>query len=403
MSRYRRHLVFGGLVQLGVLVILVAALSVTPRTNARVIRTVTQRPFTPQVTIPREQPLFVEPLYNRPEVISDADLAAVLKQIRPKFERMKTRPNLVEHALRAWTADAEFVDPEVMSGREMKEFLLDSSKFLTVWDNKVPSLLQPRELGIDVRYGREAGASVHHDHALACLTEAGVPLSEPVFAPGHEGATLEALILEALRDFRPDERETEWTAMAFGLWLPPTKSWIDATGREVSFDLLAKRLMRGHLEKGVCSGTHRVYSLMLLVRLDDRHDILSDEVREKVMNHLRYVRDLIIASQFEDGHWPSNWADGAAALEHPRADDIKKKVIATGHHLEWLSIAPEELHPPREMIEKAADWCVKHTVNKTEDEILGMYTFYSHVGRALAMWRGTQPDDFWEEWIANQR
>ena len=39
----------------------------------------------PVVEIDRRQPLQIEPLYNDPEVVSDDELAAVLKQIRPKF------------------------------------------------------------------------------------------------------------------------------------------------------------------------------------------------------------------------------------------------------------------------------------------------------------------------------
>jgi len=85
----------------------------------------------------------------------------------------------------------------------------------------------------------------------------------------------------------------------------------------------------------------------LLIRLDDEFHILSTEMRERSMQHLRNVRDLIMVSQFEDGHWPSNWMDGADAVSKPIDDPLYKKVIATGHHLEWLAIAPEELHPPR--------------------------------------------------------
>lgn len=211
--------------------------------------------------------------------------------------------------------------------------------------------------------------------------------------------TIGDVVQESLRDFRLDERETEWTAMAFGLWIPPARSWTGGDGRQYSFDLIARRLMRGHKEKGVCSGTHRVYSLMLLIRLDEEFDILSDGLHAEAYGYLEDVRDAIIAAQFEDGHWPSNWPEGAAAVDEPIDDPVYRQVIATGHHLEWLAIAPRDLHPPDEQIRRAAEWVIRTTVEQPVDDILARYTFYSHVGNALALWRNTHPADFWSDWV----
>ena len=122
-----------------------------------------------------------------------------------------------------------------------------------------------------------------------------------------------------------------------------------------------------------------------------------------MFDHLKSVRDLILVSQFPDGHWPPNWPAGRAAVENPRPDaDFKdvKDVIATGHHLEWLAIAPPELHPPRAMVQKAARWLIDNTTSQPDAEIYDKYTFYSHVGNALALWRKTHPAAFWRKWTA---
>ena len=381
-----------------VLGLLVAFTLASPEAKRTLKQEVTGKSVMTSVEIPRTEPLRIEPLYDRPEMVSDEDLAAVLWQVRPKFERVGLRPNLVEHAIRTWSVDATFKNSGVLSGKELQGFLLDHSTFLLSWDEQTQPLLQDRNSGVGVNWGRTRSISVHHDHMLACITEAGASLDEPVFLPTQRQATLRNIVEESLRDFQLDEREAEWTAMAFGLWLSPTKQWRSADGRMMSFDLLAQRLIRGRLEKGVCSGTHRVYSLILLWRLDEEFDILSDPVQKKVYDHLAYVRDLITASQFEDGHWPSNWDQGADALIDPRDDELKDTVIATGHHLEWLALAPQELHPPREQIEKAAQWIIKTTKEQSDQEILQRYTFFSHVGSALALWRNTHPSDFWKQW-----
>jgi len=354
----------------------------------------------PELQVPRTKPLVIEPFYDDPELVSDEELAAVLWKVQPRFSQSQLKPNYVEHALRTWSVRATFRDPEVMSGQAMQEFLTDHGRFLASWGEKIDPLLSDYDDGVSVRWGRQEGGSVHHDHWLASLTEAGIGIDEPVFTPNGKDRTIRDVLHRAMRDFRVDEVETEWSALAFGLWLSPQKSWPIRDGREVSFDLLASRLMRGERSLGVCSGTHRVYSLMVLIRLDDEFQILSPEARAAVWSYLEGVRDAIVVSQFPDGHWPSNWPQGAAAVKNPVNDELFKQVIATGHHLEWLAIAPRELHPPREQMLKAADWVIRTTREQSQGDILQRYTFFSHIGNALALWRHTHPVDFWTKWEA---
>lgn len=348
--------------------------------------------------VPRKEPFRVQPLYNRPDLVSDEDLAAVLEKIQPRFEQKNMSPNHVEHALRTWGVHAEFQNPHAVSGQEMLTFLTDHGAYIESWGTDVRPLLLERPTGIEIRWGSETGASYHHDHWLASITEAGAVLNTPVYGPSRRNHTLEDVIQESLRDFRLDERETEWTVMAFGLWIAPQNAWIGGDRRHYSFDLLAKRQLRGHKQVGTCSGTHRVYSLMLLIRLDDEFQLLSPAVRSEVYAHLESVRDLLMVSQFPDGSWPGNWPDGVAAVENPAEEELYKKIIATGHHLEWLSIAPPDLHPPEEQIRKAIDWIVEVTRNQSRADVKRRFTFLTHVGAALANWRQVHPAEFWKEW-----
>ncbi len=369
-----------------------------PETQGLVKKEMWQKDVYQHVKVPRETPLVITPLYDRPDLISDEDLAAVLKQVQPRFPRQSLKPNHVEHALRTWGVGAEFQDPAVLSGKELTEFLTDNGKFINSWGQTVKPLLHDVSTGIEIRLDRTDGGSIHHDHWLASLTEAGVTLKTPVYSPGRRHATIHTVLDQALRDFRLDERETEWTALAFGLWIAPQNEWTGGDGRHYSFDLLSQRLRRGQKELGVCSGTHRVYSLMALIRLDDEFDILSDAERKNAWGYLESVRDRIVDSQFPDGHWPSNWPDGKSAVENPKIDEFKNIVIATGHQLEWLSIAPKELHPPEETIKRAMQWIIKTTKEQPQQTILDNYTFFSHIGKAAAMWRKTSPEAFWKEW-----
>ena len=188
-------------------------------TRQRVESSVRASPAATMPSAQRSEPLRVEPLYDRPDLVSDEELAAVLDRLVPRFNPRRTKPNFVEHALRIWSVEAEFFDPQAMSGRQMQEFLTDHARYAASWGDETAPLLQDSGTGIAVRWGRETGASVHHDHWLASLTEAGVRIGTPVYGPGRRDATIADVLQESLRDFRLDERETEWTAMAFGLWV----------------------------------------------------------------------------------------------------------------------------------------------------------------------------------------
>lgn len=367
-----------------------------------VIAHVTHKPYRLDVTLQSERATVVESLYNDTDVVSDEELAGVLKKILPRLSRDHLRPNLVEHALRTWGSEIEFRNPDIISGPQMKEFLTDMAKFVDSWGKDSTPLMIANLDGVHVRFAEDRSGSVHHDHTLAALTEAGLSLDDRVFTTVRE-MHVRNIVIEALRDFRLDERETEWSVMSFALWMAPQKTatWHNGEGRQITFDMLAERLMRNHKRDGVCLGTHRVYSLMLLVRLDDQNEgkLITRETRIQIMNYLASVRDLIASAQREDGSWGSNWTEGAGALtKADPAEEISKRVIATGHHLEWLSIAPIELHPPKEQILKAADWLVANVAATPQDEIDTNYTFYSHVGKALSMWRQTSPAVFWTEW-----
>ena len=367
-----------------------------------VIAHLTHKPCPLDVALQSVRATTVESLYDDADVVSEAELAAVLKKILPRFSRDHLRPNLVEHALRTWGSEIEFKNPDIISGPQMKEFLTDMAKFVDSWGKNANPLMIASEDGVHVRFAEDRSASVHHDHTLAALTEAGLSLDDSVYTTARE-MQVRNIVTEAMRDFHLDERETEWSVMSFALWLAPQKTTTghNGEGRRITFDMLAERLMRNHKRDGVCLGTHRVYSLMLLVRLDDESggQLITSRTREQIMVYLATVRDMIAASQQPDGSWTSNWTDGADSVRKTDPNEpVSKRVIATGHHLEWLSIAPLELHPPRDRILKAADWLVANVETTPQDQIDANYTFYSHVGKALAMWRRTSPPEFWLQW-----
>ena len=114
-----------------------------------VIAHVRHRPYPLDVTLQSKKATVVESLHNDAEVVTDEELAAVLKKILPRFSRDHLRPNLVEHALRTWGSEIEFTNPDIISGPQMKEFLTDMAKFVDSWGkNANPLIIREGSAGL---------------------------------------------------------------------------------------------------------------------------------------------------------------------------------------------------------------------------------------------------------------
>jgi hypothetical protein len=333
------------------------------------------------------------PRHDIREVVSDEQLALVLRKLRPQFRRMNPQINHVDHALRCWGVEVMFADPQCLSGDEMRRLLTDHSAFAAVWGKQTRPLLMVKDNGIAVRTQQGKASASHVDHTLATLAECGTPLDFPIHAAGAQ-ATLRDLLRRAIDTFDLNQHEYEWTALALALYSSDGRSWFSSTGERIDFDRLARRIMRQRYGQGVCYGNHRLYSLTILLRVDDDQRILSDVGRREVLDHLTEATKILVGNQHADGYWDKNWhnlkadaKDEDMALGGP----LPRRILATGHALEWWAMAPTELHPPRDTLIRAGQWLVREIERMPDKSIADNYTFLCHAGRALALWRGETP------------
>ncbi|QDT27275.1 hypothetical protein Enr10x_25910 [Gimesia panareensis] len=339
----------------------------------------------------RLNPLTVAPEYDRPEIVSDQDLSDVLSRLRPQFRGKQPRINHVDHALRFWGLEAEFDDPKSLSGIEMRDILLDHRRFGQVWGAKTKPLLVRNENGLRARVQEGLETSSHEDHTLATLAEVGTPADYPIVLAQGE-TTLAEMIQESLKSFSLNQVEYEWSALVFALFLDSPESWTTSEGQRIDFDAISERIMRQQPTKGVCYGNHRLHALVMILRVDEQTPILSKEGRQKVIDYLKGITDRLVKSQSAEGYWDKNWDGTELDLSTeqkftPRA----RRALATGHAMEWWALAPPEVLPPDETLIKAGHWLVQTIQKMPESEIKSSFTFLSHAGRALALWRGKFP------------
>ena len=348
----------------------------------------------------QDNPLEIRARNFSERVVSDEELSRVLDKLVPRDWGSDTKINHIDHGLRFWGMGATFGKKrKALSSEEMRTILLNQTKFQSQYrDTKPLPLLIDEGEGVRFRTQKGFQTSSHFDHTMACLAEVGTPLSFPVVTENRE-TTFRAVVEHAMRSFSLNQVEYEWSALTFALYLPPQQGWTTHEGQYVDFDMLATRIMRQRPKQGVCFGNHRVFTLAVMLRVDEgeRGPILTPSMRNKTEGHLRNMTDQLLIHQHDKGYWDGDWA-------YLPAKDITKdeqavlrtdRILATGHALEWWAIAPTELTPigdkNREPIVRAAKWLVREIDSLSDEEVGKYYTYLSHAGRALALWRNTTP------------
>ncbi|MCC9605435.1 hypothetical protein LOC68_22965 [Blastopirellula sp. JC732] len=351
----------------------------------------------------RNAPELVGPQYDMRELITDDQLRMVLVRLRPRLRHQQPKINHVDHALRFWGADAKFADPECLSGEEMRRMLTNMDVFHEYWGDATRDLITPGESGWGVRTQQGAATASHVDHTLGTLAEIGTPLDFPI--KSHDATlTVRDLLVGALRDFRLNQQEYEWTTIAAASYAADDGAWVSREGERITFDQLAQRIMRQQWVQGVCYGNHRLFTLAALLRLDEQVGLFQDAAtRDEIIAHLTEATRRLVASQNEAGYWDQNWYDGTQTpVDEGLSDPLSRRLLATGHALEWWAISPAEVQPPRETKIRAGQWLATEVEKMSDDSIRDNYTFLSHVGRALALWRGALPADQWSRLECDQ-
>lgn len=347
----------------------------------------------------RLNPSVIGPLYDDREVVSDDQLRAVLSKLRPRLRGANPKIYDVTHALRCWGAEATFRDPDCLSGPEIRQVLVNCHKFAEFWGKGTKPLVFQDAGGVDVRVKEGLATTAHVDQLLAGLAEVGTPLDFPVRTPTGK-SRVRSMLERSLLTFSLNQHECEWSALAYALYLPPVDAWVSSEGQSVTFDAIAARLMRGELSRGACYGNHRLHGLVMFLRVDEEHAILSPTCRARVVEHLERATATLTQSQHVDGYWDKNWSKGRPTLwssdeqEAEELDPLGDRLQVTGHVLEWLALSPEEVLPPRNVLITAGQWLAQAVIDLDEQERQDGYPFLTHAGRALALWRGRFPADF---------
>jgi len=354
----------------------------------------------------RQRPLAVTraPLLNL--VIPRATLRLALSRAIPRWSPPPVA--VIMHDLRLWGPHFRFhpAHKGAMDGAWLLSTLLDSQLVEARALTSPNGFLQSTPYGIrvmtigDIAYGSEWSAG-HADQLLKTLAEAGIPSSSDVRTQEGHASKVYDILADSCMRFEIAQ-ELEFTAIAYSLWLPPSRSWTNRFGVTTTFDILMEQMTRFPPGSGTCNGCHLPYAIVTLLRADMDVPVLSEQSR--LMGH-RWLRDcssLLDRSKLHSGGWNWTWSGTATApsVYGTSLDLIVDRIAVTGHHLEWLALAPASARPPTPTIEMAVSALASDLASVPNDQSqLGFKLALplSHAARAVSLLAGVDPAEAWSE------
>lgn len=289
------------------------------------------------------------------------------------------RWNQLTHGLRLWGPDAD--GPGKWTGKSMLD-VIDSAEESQRAFGFAPHLLNRNGLHFGHRIVEEKPQGEKHlDETVATLGEIGIPSDRPIRV-WDQTATVADGVRAAMSNFSLDQ-ELDFTPVVFALYLPPQRTWTNKFGETFSFDAMCQRMCERPLGEGNCGGCHRMYSLAMVLAADRQHEILSGVSRRNVRSKLLQALDALRRSQRADGSWDALWFDPAKAAPEK---DLEGKIMATGHTLEWMAIAPRDIIDDPKMVSRACEALLKLVLAAPRESLRDDYNYYTHAASALKLW-----------------
>lgn len=357
----------------------------------------------------REQPLRVLPNPGLGNVVNEEDMVTVLCAALPWWNPPSV-PSAF-HELKLWGRNAVFTK-EMLGVPRTGEFLVETllsdklcrantvsvgGAYLLDSPFGIRPVLMGTEDALDYR------AEAHYGQLLLLLGEVGTPPETQVTSSSGRVGTVAQLYQDAVLRFSLAQ-ELEFIGCALAYWHPPQKGWKDQFGNEYTFDDLLSRLIATPLGQGSCGGCHVPYTIVTILRVDEDHPILSSDVRRKARKWLAVLAQLLELRCSSSGGWDGTWATNG-----PRSfimgDDLLDRITVTGHHLEWIALAPDGIRPSEAAVERAV-LALRRDVESLPP--LARQPFktllpVSHGARALALLRGDDPYSAWLKYWKNGR
>ncbi|MBP85690.1 MAG: hypothetical protein CMJ64_03080 [Planctomycetaceae bacterium] len=271
------------------------------------------------------------------------DPAPLLERVDRVIAKVRTRelsslsdtPWVVMHAVIAFEKNLEVVDVRAEKKVGAIDYLCQHAthegKQIFRDENGRPAL--PTR---GLRYGLQESFKVqdHADQFLMAFADADVALNTPILAEGGKRFTVEDMLAAAKANLT-DEQELGWTLVATSTYLAVEDRWTAGDGKSYRIEDLVALAIRRDPRRETEGGPHHLYGVAYALDTyrGQQRGALSESWAEARSYLDRYIR---LAKEYQqaDGSFSADMFRGSRPSRDPR-----QMVWATGHTLEWLTVA----------------------------------------------------------------
>ncbi|MEZ6117552.1 MAG: ADP-ribosylation factor-directed GTPase activating protein isoform b [Pirellulaceae bacterium] len=251
------------------------------------------------------------------------------------------------------------------------------------WTMQPGDVLDPATGRRGLRAIMEPGTKIgqgHSDQWLAILAQCHLPTNQ-IIRVGNAEYTMESFVQQVQMDvWQNREREWSWTLIGLSLYLPKDASWVATDRQTWSVEKLVESEVQQDLDASACGGTHRLIGLAMAL---NRHVAQGGQVTGPWADAQRLIRDAIERTrqyQNPDGSFSTNYF-----ARPSNSPDVKNRLGATGHILEFLSVALPQEELESEWVKRAA-WRLCQLFDDTRDLALECGALY-HAAHGLVLYR----------------
>lgn len=286
----------------------------------------------------------------------------------------RVTPNRVAqllHVVRLPTA--ELSNRDIVSPVDYASMILDTNQLSEATSQAGNLFFQS---GTQYRVARQVEISrigeSHKDQLIAALAEAGIPPERIVV--GIENLSVADLIRGSRRSFRLGQ-ESEWSLVAFLHYGAHAPSWELSNGFSMSYEQIARDMLKNEITSGICAGTHRLYTLSLALKSGRAEKWMTTELCNEVEAYLQRAADQLAETQLANGAWKKDW--GKSATSAP-TEGARELIYYTGHHIEWLICTPEAVAVSEHMLQRACEYVAAELLKVPDEVVLKNYCGFSH-------------------------
>ncbi len=285
----------------------------------------------------------------------------VIAKIRLReLNTLEHTPWVIMHAVIAFEKNLEVVDVAAEKKLNAIDYLCQYATYggQKIFRNENGMPVLPTR-GISFGLRESFKVQDHVDQFLMAFADADASLDKEIVAAGGKKFTVDDLLKAAKSNIK-DDQELGWTLVATATYLSLDEEWTAKTGKTYDIEQLVRVAVKRDPRRETEGGPHHLYGVAFaLDKYRVRHPNQLLGAWAEARSYLDEYVQLAKEHQLKDGSFSAAMFRGSRQASSPR-----QMVWATGHTLEWFSVAMSADQLKEDWVRRGVDSLLKVLAEK---------------------------------------